>query len=541
MEFESFEEDFIKEEDPKEKNSTVKFLGIIIILNFFIVFYIIGVVVICIEKNTNNTIFQLVEDYLKYLNKLAITEKRINHLFKEKNNNKDYFNELIQLQKSIFNISWKQIEDNYPNIKHELDKKISNFLFESDKEIKNNISNILFNIMIKGESIDNYLDNKNIHYIYSNIKRDLLKEELKAILLYSFINLPLQLCYFSKNSTIKNNFLNEVYQQMKLSPNAQIFNNINIEMENYTNKSIYIVLGANQGEEYRRITSKNPDIPYINICNTGIRTQYLQSEINSYLNNNIKEYYIKSEFKNIIIQCTSDEKMSDEVYDNFIKDMNNISNTSTEGDLINTFGKYNFSVETVNSVIEYLKLGVPLEKILIIKLGNKNKTNNINDNIKYNKDNVYILFNVIDQSETIYIGSKDKYKIRRATTEANVKAIYYLMNEYKNFFNKEDYNNIILVSNQGNAERQLEVFNIISNIFKYGIEFNSVIWNKTYEKKLNNKNISDYLTDIVVKSYNLISKSLNEFNKNEYHKNKNISIINKYVEEMDLFIKKNIK
>ena len=541
MEFESFEEDFIKEEDPKEKNSTVKFLGIIIILNFFIVFYIIGVVIICFKKNTNNTIFQLVEDYLKYLNKLAITEKRINHLFKEKNNNKDYFNELIQLQKSIFNISWKQIEDNYPNIKHELDKKISNFLFESDKEIKNNISNILFNIMIKGESIDNYLDNKNIHYIFSNIERDLLKEELKAILLYSFINLPLQLCYFSKNSTIKNNFLNEVYQQMKLSPNAQIFNNINIEMENYTNKSIYIVLGANQGEEYRRITSKNPDIPYINICNTGIRTQYLQSEINSYLNNNIKEYYIKSEFKNIIIQCTSDEKMSDEVYDNFIKDMNNISNISTEGDLINIFGKYNFSVETANSVIEYLKLGVPLEKILIIKLGNKNKTNNINDNIKYNKDNVYILFNVIDQSETIYIGSKDKYKIRRATTEANVKAIYYLMNEYKNFFNKEDYNNIILVSNQGNAERQLEVFNIISNIFKYGIEFNSVIWNKTYEKKLNNKNISDYLTDIVVKSYNLISKSLNEFNKNEYHKNKNISIINKYVEEMDLFIKKNIK
>ena len=178
-----------------------------------------------------------------------------------------------------------------------------------------------------------------------------------------------------------------------------------------------------------------------------------------------------------------------------------------------------------------------MNDIIILRLG---KNINYNNNLIYSKDKVYILFNMIDISETIYYGPDKQYIIKRATTEANVKALFYLMNEYKNFFQKEIYNNIILVSNQGSAERQLEAFNIVSNIFKYGFEFNSVIWNRKYENTLNDKNISDILIEIVVKSYNLIANSLRQMNLNEFikNKNKNLEIINLFIEEMFSFTNK---
>ena len=137
-------------------------------------------------------------------------------------------------------------------------------------------------------------------------------------------------------------------------------------------------------------------------------------------------------------------------------------------------------------------------------------------------------------SETIYTGSQKNFMIKRATTEANVKALYYLKNEYKNFLNEGDYNNIVLVSSQGKGERQLEAFNIISNIFKYGLKFNYVIWNKKYEKILGEKNFSDILADIVVKSFNLISKSLKEYYMIEYANNndKEIKLNKNFIEEM---------
>jgi hypothetical protein len=276
----------------------------------------------------------------------------------------------------------------------------------------------------------------------------------------------------------------------------------------------------------------SPDIPFINICNTGFRSQYLQKEIKLYLVDNINNYYIKPELKHIIMQCTSNEIMKEEIYYNFINDLSNLVKNLNEENILKTFSNYSFSVETANSVIEYLKLGVSLDDIIIIRLGDKN--NKIGKNIKYNKSKVYILFNVIDVSETIYTGSQKNFKIKRATTEANVKALYYLKNEYKNFLNEEDYNNIVLVSSQGNGERQLEAFNIISNIFKYGLKFNYVIWNKKYEKKLGEKNFSDILADIVVKSFNLISKSLKEYYMIEYANNndKEIKLNKNFIEEM---------
>ena len=140
------------------------------------------------------------------------------------------------------------------------------------------------------------------------------------------------------------------------------------------------------------------------------------------------------------------------------------------------------------------------------------------------------MFNVIDVSEVIYYNNK----IIRATTESNVKSIFYLKNEYKNFLNKEDYNNLVLVSNQLQAERQLEVFNIISNIFKFGYEFNYVIWNKKYEIELTDKKISNYFVEIVVKSFNLISNSLKVTKIKEYINNNNEELLkmNNFIEEM---------
>ena len=241
--------------------------------------------------------------------------------------------------------------------------------------------------------------------------------------------------------------------------------------------------------------------------------------------------------------------MTDDIYENFIKDCIKLLKNNTIENAIKTFSEYNFSIETANNVIEYLKLGVSLDDIIIIRLGTKKE--NRCENIKYLNNKVYILFNIlifviyslihlfiikfiknntIDVSEALYNG----IKIIRATTEANAKAIYYLMNECKNFLSKEEYKNIVLVSNQGNAERQLEAFNIICNIFKYDIEFNSVIWNKNYEKTLNDKNISDYLIEIVVKSYNLIANSIKQINLCEYDKKKdeNLLIVNNFIQEI---------
>ena len=64
------------------------------------------------NKNFTNIISQMTDNYLLYLNKLAITEKRLNHLFKGINNSKDNYNSLILLEKSIIKLSWRYIQIN---------------------------------------------------------------------------------------------------------------------------------------------------------------------------------------------------------------------------------------------------------------------------------------------------------------------------------------------------------------------------------------------------------------------------------------------
>ena len=546
MEIENFEEDNLISE--KQSNFPKKFLIIFIFGNSLLILFVILIIYIIINNkknidhnindiNNDINITHMSNDYLKYLNKLAITEKRINHLFKYKTNNKDSYDDLIQLEKLILKISWENIDKYNKEAKIELNKIISKFLSLPQNETNDNISDYLFNIMIEDKSINNYAENKNIQYILNKLKNkedyELIKNKLNTILLYSFINLPLQFCYFSSKTDIKNNFINEVYEQMNVTTNKNICKNINTDMEEYSNNLIYMVLGANQAEVSRRIIAKNPDIPYINICNTGLRTQYLVSEAKTYLIDNINNYYVKPEYKNIMMQCTGNEIMTETIYNNFVKDSLELLNNNTIENVLITFGKYNFSIETANNAIEYLKLNVSLDDIIIIRLGEKNKKY---ENLKYSKDKVYILFNTIDVSETLYNG----LKIMRATTEANAKAVYYLMNECKNFLKKEDYNNLVLVSNQGNAERQLEAFNIICNVLKYDIQFNSVIWNKNYENKITEKKIIDYLIEIVVKSYNLIATSIKQFNIYECEKNKDDKylIFNNFIEEILSFTKK---
>ena len=547
----------INEEEllPKKKpffSYTILFL---VIFNVCLIIYIFLIIYYINKKNNNDSnspnqnnpnptnstgdndninsiiISQITDNYLLDLNKLAITEKRLNHLFNGKNTIKDNYNNLIQLEKSIFKKSWEYLQINNKETIIKLNEMISIFLSLPKNEKNNNISNILFQIMIESESIYNLRDNDNIKYIIKKLENkeenEEIKNKLNIILLYSFINLPLQFGFFSSNQTIKNNFVNEIYNHM-ISSNKNISTDINKNMGQYSNDLIYMALGTTQNNEYRGITSKSPEIPYINICNTGLRTQYYAEE-EQYLKDNIQNYFIKPEYKNIIMECTGNEIMKEDTYENFVIDCLNLLENLSIDNAIQVFSKYDFSIETANTFIEYLKLNVPLENIIIIRLGEKNIKNKYED-LKYNKNKVYILFNVVDVSQTYY----KNIEIIRATTEANVKAIYYLMNECPNFLNKEEYNNIVLVSRQLNAERQLEAFNIISNIFNYGIEFNSVIWNKNYEYELTDKQIYDYILNIIVKSYNLIASSIKQYYINEYDKNKNANLLinNNFIKEI---------
>ena len=530
MKYKSFIDD--RENDiNNSKISKILVIFLIIIYNFFFIILIYNMKISIEKENENNyyNINQISYNYLKYLNKISITEKRISHLFNVKNNIKDYFDSLIILEKTIIKISWKILLKYKNEIIKDLNKKICSFLYLPNANESENISNILFKIMVEDESINNFKDNINIQNIIKKLEnkeeKEIIKNKINIILLYTFLNLPLQYCYFSKDS-IKINFKNEVNNQMKLFPNNQILANINPEMGIYSNNSIYMVLGSTQDNVLGRITAKNPEIPYINICNIGLRTQILRNEIDS-LVDNIKNYYINPKYKNIIKQCTGHKIMNYEIYNNFINDCSNLLNNPTIENESTLFGKYSFSIETANTVINYLKLNVSLDDIIIIRLGEKNTNNK---KLKYNKNKVYILFNVIDVSETFNLN----YKIIRATTEANAKVLYYLKNECPNFFNEEDYNNIVLVSNKLFAERQLEAFNIISNIFGYGFEFNSIIWNKKDEINLTDKHFSDYLVDIVVKSFHLISISKNKINIDDYNKNKNENLLDiiKFIEDM---------
>ena len=71
------------------------------------------------------------------------------------------------------------------------------------------------------------------------------------------------------------------------------------------------------------------------------------------------------------MECTGNEVMKEDTYENFVNDCFNLLENLSVDNAIQVFSKYDFSIETVNTFIEYLKLNAPLKNSIIIKLREK--------------------------------------------------------------------------------------------------------------------------------------------------------------------------
>ena len=500
--------------DKKEVNQTKckgKYIILIIVGNLILIGICIFVIHL-VSKSKVNKISQFFNDYLIEINKIAITSNRIKHLVKT--DTKDKYQTLVDLEKLILNNTWVSLKNK--EAIESFDELISKFLFPNDNEIHKGISENLVQILTQNVDYKIYqlLDKDTLKALNDKLndkdnidEKELLEKKLKAVILYGLINFPLQITYFSKDKTIKQELINSTIE--KLNPD-EILNIINKEMEKYDNNTynIYMVLGAAQLVERERMTAKVNNLTYINFINTGLRVESTQEEIKKCFKDSFENYYINETYKELMMACSA-EKMTEENYTNFIERCKNLiseSYTTENMKKINQFfNNYTFSVETANTVVEYLKFNVPINKIHIIRLGYKYRHKLLNEPLKYNESDAYILYNVFDISP-----SSDT--MRRATTEANVKAICYLKDECPDFLKEEDYDKFILVSSRGTAERQLEAFNIISNINNYSIKFDAVIWNDANTKPLSGRETITFLLDSFVKSTNLISTSFFKVN-----------------------------
>ena len=499
----------------KEKVQTKckgKYIILIVIGNLILIALCILVIHLVSETKVNK-ISKLFNDYLIEINKIAITSNRIKHLVKTYT--KDKYQTLVDLEKLILNNTRVNFIKNKEAI-DAFDDLISKFLFPNDNQIYYGIAENLTKILTQEEDYKIYqlLDteqlkilNEKLNNEENNNEKILLENKLKAVILYGLINFPMQITYFSKNKSIKQELINSTIE--KLNPD-KILNKINEKMEKYDNNTynLYMALGSGQLEERKRMTTKVKNLTYINFMNTGLRIESTNDEIEKCFKDSFENYYINETYKELMMACSADE-MTEKKYNDFIEGCRNlISDKYTKDNMkkINEFfNEYTFSVETANTVVEYLKLNVSLEKIHIIRLGYKYRHKLLNEPLKYDENDVYILYNVFDISP-----SSDNMK--RATTEANIKAIYYLKDECSNFLKEDDYDKFILVSSLGAAERQLEAFNIISNIYNYNIKFDAVIWNDENTKPIYGKDAISYILDIFVKSTNLISTSLFKVN-----------------------------
>ena len=89
-------------------------------------------------------------------------------------------------------------------------------------------------------------------------------------------------------------------------------------MEEYDPSSydLYMVLGGDQDEMKERIEAKSPDIPYINLIDTGLRVQSTKNEKDYHLKENIEKYYTNSNYSSLIKDCFADN-ITDAQYNNF--------------------------------------------------------------------------------------------------------------------------------------------------------------------------------------------------------------------------------
>ena len=491
-------------------------LIILIILGNIILIAICVVIIHFVAKGKVNKISGFFNNYLKDLLKVAITPNRIKHLIKKQSDDK--YQTIVDIEKKIFNLTWEKMRERNQSAVGTLDQLITNSLFPGQKTISG-ISEDLIKIMTQKEDYKIYqlLDKDHLKELNEQLnddgQRENLENKLKEVALYGLINFPLQISYFSYNDTIKNEYKD--YIKEKLDYN--IHGIINQEMEKYdsiSDKAIYMVLGSAQDNERRRMEAIKP---FINITNTGLRVQPTNSEFKS-LHDNL-DNYMNEDYKNLIIDCFADDGISNETYTNFINKCGELKNLRENNDytdeqkeiFINYFNETGFSVETANTFIEYINLGVDPSNIHIIRLGEDKRR--LNEFFEYNKNEVYILYNVYDIASTNYNLGDKIIRIKRATTESNVKTLIYLKKEEEIFsLSDEDYNNLILVSSKGEAERQLEAFNIVFSIRNETNRFNSVIWNKNYNTEFNEEEMINKFLDIVVKSHNLFALSLYQFN-----------------------------
>ena len=523
------EEDFEGKEkliDKKvnKRKCTGKIIILIIIGNLILIAISVPIIYLVSETKYDD-ISKLFNNHLKDLTKIAIPENRIMHLIKNNTDTEGKYQALVELQQLILNTTWNQINLTNQGAVGELEKLIIDFLFPGEKgDSKTTETKIYENLMKILTQKEDYiiyqlLDEDNLKTLNENLNlsndgvsediKELLEDKLKAVILYGLINFSMQISYFSKNDKKKKDLIDAVLDALKQN---EINKTINHLMEQYDNNTydLYLVLGAGQEEERKRITTEVKNKSYINFVNTGLRIQSTDDEKENNFEENFKKYYINEKYKELMKSCSAIGIMDEEKYKEFIdeckkfNETNNIKDNITE--INKFFNKFEFCVETANTVIEYIKLGVPLDKIHIIRLGQKYRHKLMNEPLQYNDSDVYILFNVFDKDSATD-------GMIRATTVANVKALYYLKDECPNFLKEEDYNKIILVSSQGNAERQLEAFNIINNIYNYSLKFDAVIWNEKYSKQLEEEDIIKYFLESFVKSTNTISTSFLDNNK----------------------------
>ena len=503
-------EKLVDSEEKKNLECTPKIIIIIVIANcVFVAVNIILIRFFSLSKTDHMT--TIMNNYIKDYTKSAITEKRIMHLIKSNNNSNSSvrYQQLVEIQKLVFNATYEFLKSN-SQFKPLLEKMINETYKHVLPDYKAqgtpiNIIEDLYKVLTQEEDwriyklMDNY-DLKTINDAIHNGKGDKYKEQLKIVILYGLINLPFQVFYFSNNETIKKNFQEAIIKKLNPDNINQTINHLMEEVDKNDKK--LMVLGGDKEEEKKRIKATEE---YINLVDTGLRTQLTPDE-NKTIMDYFEKYYIDNGYKELMKNCLSKDTSDIDTFisggskyiGNAIKIQEYLANNS-------------FSVETANTVINYIELGIAKEKINIIRLSPK--TNN--DEIVYNKTHYFILYNVIDNA------TSGDNNTTRATTYSNAKAIKYLKERYPTFLEEKDYQKIILVSTQGDAERQLEAFNIASNLSSIIDEnnqtrkWNEVIWNKNEEKILSGRDIINIMLEAMVKSYNLIATNYFESHKKD--------------------------
>ena len=528
----------------KDKNQSSecswKLVLIIITGNLILIAICIIIIHFC-SKTKIDKITDFMHNCLINATKSAITEKRIKHLVQ--NPEEDKYKIIVELQKEIFNASFQHLKQTNNSAIEDLDKLISNFLF-SGETVYDNISGDLLTILAKKQNDEDFpmykiyqlLDNSGPKTLNQNLNdgKKLDEQKIKSVILYGLINYPMQILFFPEKEGIKDINIEAIKKGLDLK---KIVKTIKTSMEEYDPSSydLYMVLGGDQDEMKERIEAKSPDIPYINLIDTGLRVQITKNEKDYHLIENLKKYYTNSSYSSFIKDCFADI-ITDAQYNNFTEECEKyiLGNYSDEnGTQINEiFNYHNFSVETANAFIDYLELGYQPDKIHIIRLCSKYRTQLTDNEMIYDKDDVYILYNVFDKDKTAD-------GIMRATTESNAKALSYLKDEKPNFLTDEQYNKIILVSSQGNGERQLEAFNIISNLYNYTFKFDAVIWNKNNSSELTDNKTCEYFLESVAKNYHLYGTSYSKIESNfkEFEKDFR-NLIKKLNENIDKYRKK---